>query len=114
MNDADWRRTDVRMAGKGLRTNAVGNFIAAWLGGYPCTTSSTNVAVNHISHSTSRWVGLLTGVLIAVVAFLTQVTLALPLAHVAIIGPVDLYAAAYMVVRSEERRVGNECVRTLK
>src|SRR3546814_7806834 len=54
MNDADWRRTDVRMAGKGLRTNAVGNFIAAWLGGYPCTTSSTNVAVNHISHSTSR------------------------------------------------------------
>src|SRR3546814_19249593 len=79
MNDADWRRTDVRMAGKGLRTNAVGNFIAAWLGGYPCTTSSTNVAVNHISQSTSRWVGLLTGVLIAVVAFLPQVKLALTL-----------------------------------
>lgn len=98
MNDADWRRTDVQMTGRGLRTNALGNFISGLLGGYPCTTASTNVAVNHISHSTSRWVGILTGLLIAAIAFLPQITMALTLAPVPIIGAVETYAAAYLVV----------------
>jgi xanthine/uracil permease len=98
MNDENWRRTDVQMAGRGLRANALGNFVSALLGGYPCTTASTNVAVNHISHSTSRWVGLLTGLLIAAIAFLPQITMALTLAPVPIIGAVETYAAAYLVV----------------
>jgi len=98
MNDDDWRRPDMRMVGAGIRANALGNFLTACLGSYPCTTSSTNIAVNHISRSTSRWIGLLTGVLIALIAFLPQVSLALALIPTSVIGAVEVYAAAYLIV----------------
>ncbi|MBV6304866.1 purine/pyrimidine permease [Candidimonas humi] len=98
MNDSNWHRPNMRMVGAGIFANSLGNFITAWLGAYPCTTSSTNIAVNHISHSTSRWVGLTTAVLIGLIAFLPQVSLALTLIPRPIIGAVEVYAAAYLIV----------------
>lgn len=98
MNDAGWHRANMRMVGAGIRANALGNFLTACLGSYPSTTSSTNIAVNHISRSTSRWVGLLTAVLIGLIAFLPQVSLALTLIPAPIIGAVEVYAAAYLIV----------------
>jgi len=98
MNDADWRRPDMQMAGGGMRANALGNFLAAWLGAYPTSISSNNIALNHVSRSTSRWIGLLTGVLIALIAFLPQVSLALTLIPTPVIGAVEVYASAYMIV----------------
>ncbi|OWT61704.1 uracil-xanthine permease family protein [Candidimonas nitroreducens] len=98
MNDSNWHRPNMRMVGAGIFANSLGNFLAAWLGAYPCTTSSTNIAVNHISHSTSRWIGLATAVLIGLIAFLPQVSLALTLIPTPIIGAVEVYAAAYLIV----------------
>src|SRR3546814_10215126 len=56
MNDADWRRADMTMVGGAMRANALGNFLGAWLGAYPSAISSTNIALNHVSRSTSRWI----------------------------------------------------------
>jgi xanthine permease XanP len=98
MNDADWRRPNMRMIGASIRVNALSNFLAAWLGGYSGGTSSTNIALNHISRTTSRWVGLLAAAMLACIAFLPQVTLALILIPTPVIGAVELYAAAYLIV----------------
>lgn len=102
MNDADWRRADMNLAGSGIRANGLGNVLAAWLGAYPNAVSSANIALAHISRSTSRWVGLLTAVLLVLAAFLPQVTLALTLIPTAVIGAVGLYAAAYLIVSGIE------------
>jgi xanthine/uracil permease len=98
MNDADWRRPNMRMVGAGIRANGLSNFLAGWVGGYPCSISSTNIALSHISRSTSRWVGLVAAVLLGVIAFLPQVSLALTLIPTPVIGAVELYAAAYLLV----------------
>ncbi|TCT11162.1 uracil-xanthine permease family protein [Paralcaligenes ureilyticus] len=102
MNDADWRRPNMRMVSGGIRANALSNFLAAWMGGYPGGVSSTNIALNHISRSTSRWVGLLAAAMLACIAFLPQVTLALILIPTPVIGAVELYAAAYLIVSGIE------------
>ncbi|HEY9573036.1 MAG TPA: solute carrier family 23 protein [Pusillimonas sp.] len=102
MNDADWRRPNMRMVGGGIRANGLGNLLGAWMGAYPSAISSANIALSHISRSTSRWVGLLTALLLALIAFLPQVTLALTLIPTPVIGAVELYAAAYLIVSGIE------------
>lgn len=102
MNDADWRRPDMRMVGGGIRANGLGNLLGALLGACPSAISSANIALSHISRSTSRWIGLSTGLLLAFIAFLPQVTLALTLIPTPVIGAVELYAAAYLIVSGIE------------
>lgn len=102
MNDSDWRRADMKMVGGGIRANALANLLAAWLGSYPNATSSANIALSHISRSTSRWIGLCTAAVLALFAFLPQVSMALTLIPTPVIGAVEIYAAAYLVVSGIE------------
>ncbi len=102
MNDSDWRRADMNMAGLGIRANGLANLLGAWLGSYPNATSSANIALCHISRSTSRWIGLGTAGVLALLAFLPQVSMALTLIPTPVIGAVEIYAAAYLVVSGIE------------
>lgn len=102
MDDSDWKRANMRMVGGGIRANGLGNLIGAWLGAYPSVTSSANIALSHISRSTSRWIGLVTAAILALFAFLPQVSLALTLIPTPVIGAVEIYAAAYLVVSGIE------------
>lgn len=102
MNDADWRRPDMRAVGGGIRANGLGNVLCAWLGAYPTGTSSANIALCHISRSTSRWIGFATAALLALIAFLPKVTIALTLIPLPVIGAVEIYASAYLIVSGIE------------
>lgn len=102
MDDANWRRADMRMVGGGIRANALGNLAASSLGAYPSAVSSANLALCHISRSTSRWIGLAVAALLALLAFMPLLSLALTLIPTAIIGAVELYAAAYLIVSGIE------------
>ncbi|WP_323017382.1 solute carrier family 23 protein [Castellaniella sp.] len=102
MNDADWHRPDMKMVSGGMRACGIGNFMAAWLGALPTAISSANIALAHISRSSSRWIGLLVAALLALVAFLPQVSLALTLMPAAVIGAIEIYAAAYLIVSGIE------------
>lgn len=102
MNDSDWRRADMNMVGLGIRANGLANLLGAWLGAYPNATSSANIALCHISRSTSRWIGLGTAGVLALLAFLPQVSMALTLIPTPVIGAVEIYAAAYLVVSGIE------------
>ncbi len=102
MNDSDWRRPNMQMVGGGIRANALANLLASWLGAYPSATSSANIALCHISRSTSRYIGLASAAVLMLFAFLPQVSLALTLIPTAVIGAVEIYAAAYLVVSGIE------------
>ncbi|MGB3425817.1 MAG: solute carrier family 23 protein [Castellaniella sp.] len=102
MNESDWRRPSMRMISGGMRACGLGNIASAFLGALPNAASSANIALAHISRSTSRWIGLLTAVLLALIAFLPQASLALTLIPTAVIGAIEIYAAAYLIVSGIE------------
>lgn len=102
MNDADWRRPDMKMASGAMRACGLGNMAGAFLGGYPTALSSANIALAHISRSTSRWIGLVVAVMLALIAFLPQISLALTMIPTPVIGAIEVYAAAYLVVSGIE------------
>ncbi|HET8596514.1 MAG TPA: solute carrier family 23 protein [Castellaniella sp.] len=102
MNDDDWHRPDMKMVAGGMRACGLGNFLSAWLGALPGAISSANIALAHISRSSSRWIGLLVAAALAAAAFLPQVSLALTLMPVAVIGAIEVYAAAYLIVSGIE------------
>ena len=102
MDDADWRRANMRMVGGGMRANALGNLLVAPFGAYPSAVSSANLALCHISRSTSRWIGLAVALLLFVIAFMPTVSLALTMVPTAVIGAVEIYAAAYLIVSGIE------------
>src|SRR5690606_5995672 len=102
MDDADWRRANMRMVGGGIRANALANLLVAPLAGYPSAASSANIALCHISRSTSRWIGLAVGALFLLLAFMPMFSVALSLIPAAVIGAVEIYAAAYLIVSGLE------------
>jgi xanthine/uracil permease len=102
MNDADFKRADMRRVGAGVRANGMGNLLSAILGAYPSATSSANIALTHISRSTSRYLGIATAVALALIAFLPKITLLITLIPTPVIGAVEIYAAAYLIVSGIE------------
>lgn len=102
IEDAEWRRADMRSIGRGVQANGLGDVLGSLLGGYPTAISSANIALCHATRSTARRIGLLTAVFMAAIAFLPQVTLALTLIPTAVLGAVELYAAAFLIVSGIE------------
>ncbi len=102
VEDADWRRADMKTAAKAMRANGLGDLGGALLGAYPTATSSANLALVNISRTSSRWVGLVAALVLALVAVMPQVTLALTLLPPAIIGAIEIYVAAFLIVAGIE------------
>ncbi|MFA5520812.1 MAG: solute carrier family 23 protein [Castellaniella sp.] len=102
MNDAGWRRPNMRIVSGSMRANGLADLAGALFGAAPVSNSSANIALCHISRSTARIIGLFTGVLLLVCAFLPKVTLALTFIPAPILGAVGLYAAAYLIVSGIE------------
>lgn len=102
MDDADWRRTNMRAVGGGITANGLGDALASLVGSFPSGVCSANIALAHATRSTSRYIGLASAVVLLMVAFLPQVTLALTLIPTAVLGAVELYAAAFLVVSGME------------
>lgn len=102
MDNADWRRADMQAVGRGLRANGMGDFVGAFFGSFPTFTSSANIALSHATRATSRYIGLASAALLLAVAFMPQATLALTLIPAPVLGAVELYAAAFLIVSGVE------------
>ena len=102
MDDADWKRANMQMVAGGIKANGVGDIAAGLLGGFPTCTCSANIALAYATRSTARVIGLGAAALLALVAFLPQLTLALTLIPEPVLGAVGLYAAAFLIVSGME------------
>jgi len=102
MDDANWRRADMRGVGRGIQASSLGDLLTAFLGSYPSATSSANIALCHVSRSTARLVGIGTALVLLMVVFMPQVTMALTLIPTPVLGAVEIYAAAYLIVSGIE------------
>lgn len=101
-DNADWRRADMGAIGRGIRANGFGDLLAGMFGSFPTAPCSANIALAHATRSTSRYIGLATAVLLLLVALSPKLTMALTLIPSAVLGAVELYAAAYLLVSGIE------------
>lgn len=97
MDDADWRRPDMRQAARGMQAAGLGNLLGGLLGGMATATSSANIGLCHASRATSRYAGLAAAAILLTVSFLPQATLALTLIPTPVLGAIELYAAAFLI-----------------
>ena len=102
MNDADWRRADMRAISAGVRGNGLGTLVSCLLGSYPPAISSANIGLTYATQSTARRIGLMTAALLVLAALLPQLTMALTLIPRPVLGAVGLYAAGFMIVSGME------------
>ncbi|MBS7538327.1 uracil-xanthine permease family protein [Ancylobacter lacus] len=108
MDDAGWRRADMKKASGGILANALGNALGGLLGGMPNATSSANIGLAHATRCTSRYVGLAAAFIILAVALMPLATLALTLIPDAVVGGVEVYAAAFFIVSGLELAASRE------
>ncbi|MBB4845909.1 xanthine/uracil permease [Paucibacter oligotrophus] len=101
-NNADWRRADMQMVGRGIRANGVSDLLSGLFGSFPTAPSSANIALVHATGSSSRVIGLVAAGLLLLTALSPKLTLALTLIPHAVLGAVELYAAAYLIVSGIE------------
>lgn len=102
MDDADWKRANMLSVARGIRANGLGNLLMGMLGSFPTSACSANIALAYATHSTARVIGLATAALLALAAFLPQLTLALTLIPEPVLGAVGLYAAGFLIVSGME------------
>jgi xanthine/uracil permease len=102
MNDADWRRADMRRVGRAIRANGACDALTGLFGAYPTGISSANIALAHATRATSRHIGLVAAGLLAALAFMPKATLALSMLPPPVLGAVELYASAYLIVSGME------------
>lgn len=102
MDDADWKRADMRAISGGIRAGGLGDLCAGLLGSFPTAVCSANIALAYATRATARRIGLLTAALMAAAAFLPQLTMALTLIPEPVLGAVGLYAACFLMVSGME------------
>lgn len=102
MDDADWKRANMQAVGSGIKANGIGDLLMGMLGGFPTCVSSANIALVYATRSTARVIGFMTALLLALVAFLPQLTMALTLIPEPVLGAVGLYAAGFLMVSGME------------
>lgn len=73
MNDADWRRADLRSASQGMLADGSSCAISSVLGGMPTHISSSNVGLAFATGATSRIIATCTGCMLVVAALCPRV-----------------------------------------
>lgn len=102
MDDADWKRADMRAVGSGIRANGIADLAGGLFGSFPSCACSANIALAYATRTTSRLIGLTAAMLLAVAAFVPQFTMALTLIPEPVLGAVGLYAAGFLIVSGME------------
>lgn len=98
INDAEWRRPDMRNISGGILADAASAITAGILGGVGQSTSSSNIGLSVATGITSRFVGLIMGSLLIALAFFPKVAAIFAITPEPVIGAVLIFAMAFMVI----------------
>jgi len=98
IDDADWRRVDMKAAEGAIRGNALGDVGAALSGGFASGSSSGSIGVAFATGVTAWRVGIGAGLLILLAAFSPRLVALLTIIPSPVIGAILLYSAAFLIV----------------
>jgi NCS2 family nucleobase:cation symporter-2 len=98
INDADWKRTDMKSVSGGLLAGSIASTIAGLFGGIGQSTFSSNVGLSAASGATSRAIALPCGLLVVSLAFFPKLAAVFALMPPPVMGAVLVYVACYMII----------------
>src|SRR5215831_9528913 len=98
INDADWKRTDMKSVSGGLLANGVGTFLAGLFGGVAQNTVSSSIGLSLATGTTSRSIALPTGLIVIALAFFPRLAAVFASMPMPVIGAMLIYSACFIVL----------------
>lgn len=98
INDAEWKRVDMKSVGGSFVADGLGTFMAGLLGGTGLASSSSNIGMSYATGATSRYIGYATGLIFILLAFMPKAASLLTLMPRPVVGAITMYAACFMIV----------------
>jgi len=98
INDAEWKRPDMKNVSKGIFADAVSDMTSGILGGAGQSTSSSNVGLSIATSTTSRVVGYAVGGLLICFAFIPKISSLFAVIPKPVIGATLIFAISFMIV----------------
>ena len=98
INDANWKRTDMKSVSGGILAGSIGTTLAALLGGVGQSTFSSNVGLSMATGATSRAIALPTGLFVIALAFFPKLAAIFSGMPPPVMGAVLIYVACFMIV----------------
>jgi xanthine permease XanP len=98
INDADWKRTNMKSVSGGLLANGIGTFLAGIFGGAAQNTVSSSVGLSLATGTTSRAIALPTGLLVIVLAFFPRLSAIFAAMPMPVMGAFLIYSACFIIL----------------
>jgi xanthine/uracil permease len=98
LNDAKWRRADMPMVGRAVRTLALGNVLLAANGLLTSGSSSANLGLAYASGVMSRQIAFIAGGMMMIMAFIPAASGMIVLTPEPVVGAILIYTSAFMIV----------------
>jgi NCS2 family nucleobase:cation symporter-2 len=98
INDAEWKRTDMKSVSGGVLAGSIGSITAGLLGGAGQSTFSSNVGLAIATKATSRHVALPCGIVLICLAFCPKLSAVFAVMPQPVVGAILVYVACFMIV----------------
>ncbi|HEX2257139.1 MAG TPA: solute carrier family 23 protein [Afifellaceae bacterium] len=101
-NDVNWKRPDMGSIRGGIVADSIGNISSGLLGGVGTSTGAGNIGLAAATGATSRSIGVATGLMFIVLAFVPKVTGGIALMPGPVMGAGLLYTSCFLVISGVE------------
>jgi xanthine permease XanP len=98
INDADWKKPDVKNIGNGLFADGLSVISAGLLGGVATDTSASNVGTSLATGATSRVIAFAAGGIYICLGFLPKLAAAVSIMPAPVMGAILIYVTSFMVL----------------
>lgn len=98
INDADWKRTDMKSISGGLLANAAGTFSAGIFGGISQNTVSSSIGLSLATGTTSRVIALPIGLMAIAFAFFPRISAVFVAMPTPVVGAMLIYSACFIIL----------------
>jgi NCS2 family nucleobase:cation symporter-2 len=98
INDAEWKRTDMKSVSGGLLANGAGTFLSGIFGGSAQNTVSSSVGLSLATGTTSRAISLPTGLLVIALAFFPRIAAIFAAMPAPVMGALLIYSACFIIL----------------
>ena len=99
INDADWKRVDMKTASGGIFADGLGGVIPGLIGGFGQSTSSSNIGLSLATGATSRRIAYVVGILFILLAFLPKLANVFIIMPKPVMGATLIFAVSFMIVQ---------------
>jgi len=98
MNDAEWKRTDMKSVSGGVMANSLGTLLSGLMGGVAQNNASSCLGLELATGVTSRSIALPAGLLVIALAFLPGVAATFSVIPSPIMGALLIYSTCYLML----------------